>query len=49
MRTPVTIFQVSISGDVQSSTPVMTNVIVPHLDASPGNEGSLTLVRLLQV
>ena len=42
-------WSVFISDDVLSSTPIQTNRIIAHPDASPGNPGRMTMTRLLDV
>jgi len=42
-------WSVTINGAVNATTPVMSNVMVPHPDASVSNPGKLTLIRLMQV
>lgn len=42
-------WQVQINGAVNASTPVVSNVMVPHPDASANNPGSMKLVQLKQL
>jgi len=42
-------WQVQINGAVNGSTPIVSNVMVPHPDASPNNPGTMTLMNLKQL
>lgn len=39
----------TVSSDIESATPVYSNIMIPHPDASINNPGSIRLVRIISV